>query len=223
MLDEARRLSEAALAAGVLRYERMDAESLDFADSSFDVVLSLCAVLHFPNIDTAIAEMRRVLRPGGRLVIGFGAGRPATLLPLAQYTVKRAVALARAHGRPELRGPNLLFRLASELLPDPDQPALVGWPAVRGPLPRLRESLRSAGFSSPRVSWIAHEVRYESAKDFWDAQTAIVTEVRSRIGSADSMSVERLRHRFELEAERVLSQGGRLVYPYGATVLRTEK
>jgi len=221
MLDEARRLSEVPVTAGVLLYQRMDAESLEFDESSFDVVLSLCAVLHFPDIDNAVAEMRRVLRPGGTLVIGFGAGRPTNLLPLALHSAKRAITLARAHGRPELRGPSLLLRLAAELLPEPDEPALATWPALKGPLPRLREALRRAGFDDPDVNWVGHEVHYDSARDLWDAQTTIVTEVRSRIASADATSVDDLRRRFELEADRVLSRGGRLVYPYGATLLRS--
>ena len=46
-----------------------DAESLPFPDASFDTVvctLSLCAI---PNDRAAIAEMSRVLRPGGRLLL----------------------------------------------------------------------------------------------------------------------------------------------------------
>jgi ubiquinone/menaquinone biosynthesis C-methylase UbiE len=46
-----------------------DAQALPFADASFDTVvctLSLCAI---PDDRAAIGEMRRVLRPGGRLLL----------------------------------------------------------------------------------------------------------------------------------------------------------
>lgn len=46
-----------------------DAQAMPFAGASFDTVvctLSLCAI---PDNRAAIAEMRRVLRPGGRLVL----------------------------------------------------------------------------------------------------------------------------------------------------------
>ena len=44
-----------------------DAESLPFADASFDVVYSWGVLHHTPDTPRAIAEAVRVLRPGGRL------------------------------------------------------------------------------------------------------------------------------------------------------------
>jgi ubiquinone/menaquinone biosynthesis C-methylase UbiE len=55
-----------------------DAQALDLPDSAFDTVLctlSLCAI---PDERRAIAEMKRVLRPGGQLVlVDHVAGSPA--------------------------------------------------------------------------------------------------------------------------------------------------
>ncbi len=45
------------------------AEHLSFADASFDVVTSTSALHYFANPAAALAEMYRVLRPGGRLLI----------------------------------------------------------------------------------------------------------------------------------------------------------
>lgn len=45
------------------------AESLPFADASFDAVVSQFALMFFESKPTAIAEMLRVLRPRGRLAI----------------------------------------------------------------------------------------------------------------------------------------------------------
>jgi ubiquinone/menaquinone biosynthesis C-methylase UbiE len=45
------------------------AESLPFAADSFDTVVSTSAFHYFPNPTGALAEMRRVLRPNGRLII----------------------------------------------------------------------------------------------------------------------------------------------------------
>lgn len=44
-----------------------DAESLPYPDASFDVVLSQFGHMFAPRPEVALAEMRRVLRPGGRI------------------------------------------------------------------------------------------------------------------------------------------------------------
>ena len=45
------------------------AEALPFPDASFDAVVAGFAVRNFGDLDRALADMRRVLRPGGRVVI----------------------------------------------------------------------------------------------------------------------------------------------------------
>ena len=44
-----------------------DAEALPYPDSSFDVVLSQCGHMFAPRPEVAVAEMMRVLKPGGRV------------------------------------------------------------------------------------------------------------------------------------------------------------
>ena len=46
-----------------------DALTLPFHDESFDTLLSVCAIEHFDDGGTALAEMSRVLVPGGELVM----------------------------------------------------------------------------------------------------------------------------------------------------------
>lgn len=57
-----------------VRTTRADAESLPFADQSFDLVLGHAVLHHLPNLRRAFAEFHRVLRPGGRIVF---AGEPS--------------------------------------------------------------------------------------------------------------------------------------------------
>jgi SAM-dependent methyltransferase len=42
-----------------------NAEKLEFPDARFDAVYSFGVLHHTPNIDAAVAEVHRVLRPGG--------------------------------------------------------------------------------------------------------------------------------------------------------------
>jgi len=46
-----------------------DAEALEFPDASFDTVVCTLALCTIPNPRQAVAEARRVLRPGGRLLL----------------------------------------------------------------------------------------------------------------------------------------------------------
>lgn len=46
-----------------------DVVELPFPDNSFDIVFSRLAFHHFPEIEKPFLEMKRVLKPGGRLII----------------------------------------------------------------------------------------------------------------------------------------------------------
>ena len=49
----------------VVRLTIGDAETLPFADDSFDAIYSFGVIHHSPNTDKIVAEIQRVLRPGG--------------------------------------------------------------------------------------------------------------------------------------------------------------
>ena len=51
------------------RVVHMDAENLQFPDASFDTVLCGFALFFFPRLDQALAEMHRVLVPGGQIAV----------------------------------------------------------------------------------------------------------------------------------------------------------
>ena len=45
-----------------------DVQALPFGEAQFDVVVANFMLYHVPDLDLALAEIARVLRPGGRLV-----------------------------------------------------------------------------------------------------------------------------------------------------------
>jgi len=65
-IDQARRATPADARASFLLG---DAEKLPLPDAGFDVALSECSLCTFPAKPRAIAEMARVVRPGGRIAI----------------------------------------------------------------------------------------------------------------------------------------------------------
>lgn len=63
----AERAQERALAN--IEFKIADAHQLPFDDASFDLVTSRLAVMFFSDLPRALAEMRRVLKPGGRVAM----------------------------------------------------------------------------------------------------------------------------------------------------------
>jgi SAM-dependent methyltransferase len=61
-----------------VRFEQADAESLPYADASFDVVLSTFGVMFTPNQEQAAAELARVCKSGGR--IGLANWTPSSFV-----------------------------------------------------------------------------------------------------------------------------------------------
>jgi ubiquinone/menaquinone biosynthesis C-methylase UbiE len=54
---------------GPVRFSLGDAERLPFADDSFDVVWSSGSIEYWPDPVAALAELRRVAEPGGRVLV----------------------------------------------------------------------------------------------------------------------------------------------------------
>ena len=75
MIEVAKRkhLEEICFVAG-------DCENLPFADSSFDVVTCSMSFHHYPDPEQFFLSLRRVLRPGGRLILRDMASDSALLM-----------------------------------------------------------------------------------------------------------------------------------------------
>jgi ubiquinone/menaquinone biosynthesis C-methylase UbiE len=71
-----------------------DAESLPYADATFDLVVGHAVLHHLPDVERAFREMLRVLRPGGRLVI---CGEPTRYGDYVARRLSRATWWAATH------------------------------------------------------------------------------------------------------------------------------
>ena len=74
-------------------------DALPFRDASFDAALCKGAIDHFDRPERAIAEMARVTRPGGRVVLAI-----ANFASLACRLARAEDALDEWRGRPRPRG-----------------------------------------------------------------------------------------------------------------------
>jgi SAM-dependent methyltransferase len=65
-----------------------DVRDLPFSDNSFDAIYSMGTIEHFNETEQAVAEMARVLKPGGRAIIGVPNRHDPFLRPLFSTTLQ---------------------------------------------------------------------------------------------------------------------------------------
>ena len=74
-----------------ISFERADAEQLALPDNSFNVALCALGLMYMPVPERAVLEMRRVLRPGGRIILAVWGERSrcgwAELFPIVDAEV----------------------------------------------------------------------------------------------------------------------------------------
>jgi ubiquinone/menaquinone biosynthesis C-methylase UbiE len=118
-----------------------DAETLPCRDESFDAAAGHFVLVFLDRPAAAMAELRRVLRPGGRVAL--------TALTRPEATAYGPVL--EALGRRAPRARKLLGRLCS-----------LGTPA------HLVGLLGGAGFREVDVQMLRHALRWASFEDYWD-------------------------------------------------------
>jgi SAM-dependent methyltransferase len=146
------RLRERGSAAGLsgLRAEVMDGQALAVPDASFDASVSVLGLIFFPDIPRGMAELRRVVRQGGRTaVVCWGDVRKLELMAL----VMRAIEEVAPESKPE-GGPPVWARLA-------------GSAALAGAMDR-------AGFRDVEIRTVTRPLQIDSPRDFWREFTTSV-------------------------------------------------
>jgi arsenite methyltransferase len=85
MLNRARSRFATDVQAGRLRLAHGSLTALPVEDSSLDAVITVNTVYFVDDLDTACAELARVLRPGGRAVVGIGDPDAMARMPFTSY------------------------------------------------------------------------------------------------------------------------------------------
>jgi SAM-dependent methyltransferase len=151
---------EASHRGGGPRYGIADAAALPFGDASFDAVGACLVFEHIDTVDEAIAEVARVLRPGGRFV--FFLNHPLLQTPGSGWIDDQVLDPPEQYWR---IGPYLVEdRSIEEVSKD------VFIPFVHRPLSRYVNALADAGLGltrmlepAPPPGFLARAAEYEAA------------------------------------------------------------
>jgi SAM-dependent methyltransferase len=96
-----------AFAPGALHACVGDVRTIPFRDASFDAIYSMGTIEHFDETEAAIVEMARVLKPGGRAIIGVPNRHDPFFRPacaaVMQATGLYAYGLEKSYSRRALR------------------------------------------------------------------------------------------------------------------------
>ena len=85
MLRRARSRFAAEVEAGRLHLTDGSLTSVPLDDNSVDAAITVNTVYFAPELDAACAELARVLRPGGRVVVGIGDPEAMARIPFTSY------------------------------------------------------------------------------------------------------------------------------------------
>jgi len=207
-----------------VKFSQMDAENLEFEAGTFDAVVSLFALLHFPNPLTALKEIYRVMRPGGRFVVAIGSRPPLFSASGLNHLVKVFPDLVRRKQGRQLAAPGFLDSLVEQHLPkaeEQEESDLASHSHNR--TSDVSELVRSAGFKILQTDWQSHQAQLATPEDFWEIQRTFSSISRKRLSNAAPEKVESLRREFFEQCRTVQSRGGSLVYPFAAFYVVAEK
>jgi SAM-dependent methyltransferase len=106
-----------------------DVRELPFRDGSFDAIYSMGTIEHFRDYDRAVAELARVLRPGGRAIVGVPNRHDPFLRPLLAAVLQAlriyGYGYEKAFSRRALRG--MLERAGLEVVAETGILFMPGW------------------------------------------------------------------------------------------------
>jgi ubiquinone/menaquinone biosynthesis C-methylase UbiE len=128
----------------------MDGHALDLDDDAFDVAVSVNGVSLFPDMARGLAELVRVTRPGGQVVIvAFGPLETVEFIVFVASAVRAAVP---------------------GVTPLPTDPPPLPFQAADPTV--LRDRLADAGLRDVRIDTITWEVAFDSVQHLWNVFTA---------------------------------------------------
>ncbi|HEU0073510.1 MAG TPA: methyltransferase domain-containing protein [Dehalococcoidia bacterium] len=181
---EATRRRVAAAGLDNAEVQIMDLEEIDYSDESFDAATCRFGLMFCPQPEKAVAEVRRVLKPGGRFVLSVwdepGESPGQTVLGEAM----RRISLPPAPVDFDAPG---VYQLA--------------------PPGKLQRLLEDAGYRSVRVEPLPQEAVYESFDALWGRAMARPGAQRAEIEAMSAAETQRLKDALAEVAQPYTSDG----------------
>ena len=188
MLDGARARA-VELGLSNIEFQVLGAEWIDLPLASVDAVLCRWGYMLLADPPAALAETRRVLRPGGRVALAVWDSvqhNPWALLPSMEL-IERGLTAPPAPGTP---GP---FALG-----DPE---------------RVRELLEHAGFADVDVQALEIEQRPRSFEDFWETNLDVSNTFHNAVLSRSEPEIAEIRAGLAARLEPFTEPDGTLAIP----------
>jgi aconitate hydratase len=145
MLDFATRKARSRRLRNI-EWKLMNAQDLKFEANTFDVVGCSLAIFYFPDIPGALAEMMRVLKPGGKLLITTADAETA-FAPLSGPYIKALGKAAEEFSR--------------------DQPSYSETSKLTRKKEGLKKLIEEAGFEDLKIVEDTIPVHFSSFSDWW--------------------------------------------------------
>jgi len=171
-----------------IQFQEAAAESLPFPDASFDTVTCGFGAMFFPDLQRALRECRRVLKPGGKVVFIVWGVREQ---PFTSTTV------------------GVLLKYVQPPEPDPDAPSMFMF-GVRG---RFEAALKEADFQNVKEQPLSVPARWAlSVEEYWTQFTEVAAPFRPLL--AQLSPARRDDVRFDVIAGlQQYVEGGHITFP----------
>ena len=196
---EAARAEAASRGITNVEFRQCTAESLPFADESFDVVVSRLGAMFFPDPLAACTEMLRVTKPGG--TIAFVVWHKSELNPFCHIVS------------------DVMSRHVPAAPPDPDAPDAFRF----AELGKLASILSEAGATEVNDKVLQFQVQGPiTAEQFWSTRSEISETLRSKLAVLSESEREQISQEVH-EAVRPFFPNDQMNFPTQMIIVRGRK
>jgi ubiquinone/menaquinone biosynthesis C-methylase UbiE len=165
-----------------VNFRLAEAQKLPFADNEFDVAAMALVITFVPDPAQAIAEMKRVVKPGGMLgtYVWDFLGKGNTQQPLREAVEARGIAVQPTPGH------------------------------IHSRLENLRAIFTAAGLEGVSVRPIEIDISYPNFDEYWTAQTGFANTVVQHMRKMTEAQIDELKVHLRERLPR--DKTGRIVY-----------